>query len=157
MKTLKNTFLLLFVAFLCSCSDETDETLGITGEGNLTAKVDGETFISLKAAVGASVTSGVAAIQGSNAGGEYINMTIMNYNGVGVYKTGDVLTNTNIIQYGTINPISSWISTLGSGSGTIEITEDNETTISGTFSFTGVNSNNTSKTITEGIFKAPKN
>ena len=159
MKNLKNLFLLAFVTLLCSCSDATDEDLGLSGEGTFTAKVDGTDFASLKATVGATVTNGVAAIQGSNAGGEYIRVNIMNYTGVCTYKTGDALTNVNSIQYGTVNPIAAWISTFDIGNGTIEITEDTSTTISGTFIFTGLNSNdnNSSKMVTEGKFSAPKN
>ncbi|MFC4267394.1 DUF6252 family protein [Polaribacter marinivivus] len=159
MKNLKTILFFAFVAVLVSCSDATDEDLGLTGEGTFTAKVDGTDFASLKATVGATVTNSVAAIQGSNAGGEYIRVNIMNYTGVGTYKTGDALTNVNSIQYGTVNPIAAWISTFDIGNGTIEITEDTSTTISGTFSFTGLNSNdnNSSKMVTEGKFSAPKN
>lgn len=159
MKNLKTVFLLAFVSILISCSDSTDEDLGLTGEGTFTAKVDGTDFASLKATVGATVTSGVAAIQGSNAGGEYIRINIANYNGVGTYKTGDALTNTSSISYGTVNPVAAWMSTFNIGNGTIEITSDTATEISGTFTFTGVNASagNSTKTVTEGKFSAPKN
>lgn len=160
MKNLKSILLFAFVSILVSCSDATDEDLGLTGEGTFTAKVDGSDFASLKATVGATVSNGIAAIQGSNAGGEYIRINIANYTGVGTYKTGDALTNTSSIQYGTINPVAAWISTFNIGNGTIEITEDTSTTISGTFSFTGSYTNNgttTTKTVTEGKFSAPKN
>ena len=64
-----------------------------------------------------------------------------------------------IIQYGTVNPVAAWVSTFNLGNGTIEVTEETSTTISGTFSFTGINSSagNSSKTVTEGKFSAPKN
>lgn len=159
MKKFKTLFVLAFVSLIFSCSDATDEDLGLTGEGTFTAKVDGADFASLKATVGATVTNGIAAIQGSNAGGEYIRISITSYTGVGTYKTGDALTNTSSIQYGTVNPIAAWISTFNIGNGTIEITEDTSTKISGTFSFKGSYTNNgttTAKTVTEGKFSAPK-
>ena len=159
MKNLKLFLLLVCVSVFVSCSDAADDDLGLSGEGTFTAKVDGADFASLKATVGASITSNTASIQGSNAGGEYIRISIMNYSGVGTYKTGDAVNNTNIIQYGTVNPVAAWVSTFNLGTGTIEITEETNTTISGTFSFTGINSSagNSSKTVTEGKFSAPKN
>lgn len=159
MKNLKKLMLFLFVAVLTSCSNSSDEDLGLSGEGTLTAKVDGQTWSSLKATVSATVSNNVLAIQGSTSNGEYIRFNIMNYTGVGTYKTGDNLSNVNSISYGTIDPIASWMSTFNIGSGTIEITEDTATTVTGTFTFTGINANanNSTKTVTEGSFSAPKN
>lgn len=158
MKNLKSLLLFTCISILMSCSDATDDDLGTTGEGTFSANVAGTTFTSLKVSVGAQVTNGVAAIQGSNSQGNYIRINIANYNGVGTYKTGDALANVNSISYGTINPIAMWMSTFDLGTGTIEVTEDTSTTISGTFSFTGFNaSDNSSKNVTEGKFSAPKN
>ncbi|MCG1037520.1 DUF6252 family protein [Polaribacter sargassicola] len=157
MKNLKIITLLIFVATLLACSDASDEDLGTTGEGILTAKVDGEDFSSLKVAVVAVVSNNVVNVQGSNSNGDYIRFSILNYSGPGVYKTGDAITNVNTIQYGTVNPIVAWISTFTSGSGTIEITEETSSTVSGTFYFTGINDDYASKVITEGVFSAPKN
>ncbi|MCI2229722.1 DUF6252 family protein [Polaribacter sp. MSW13] len=158
MKNLKTLTLFIFAAILFSCSDSTDEELGLTGEGSLTAKIDGNDFASLKSTVAATVSNQVAAIQGSTSGGDYIRINIMNYTGVGTYNTGDAITNVNSISYGTISPITTWMSTFNIGNGTIKITEDTSTTMSGTFSFTGINSNagNSTKTVTEGEFSAPK-
>ncbi|WP_159946882.1 hypothetical protein [Polaribacter septentrionalilitoris] len=157
MKNLKKLMLFLFVAVLTSCSNSSDEDLGLSGEGTLTAKVDGQTWSSLKATVGAVVSSGVLAVQGSTSNGEYIRINITNYTGVGTYKTGDNLTNVNSISYGTIDPIASWMSTFNIGSGTIEITEDTATTVTGTFTGINASANNSTKTVTEGSFSAPKN
>ncbi len=157
MKTLKNVVLLMCLCTIFSCSDATDEDLGISGEGSFTAKVDGVDFTSLSATVGATVNSQVAAIQGSKSDGEYIRINIMNYAGVGTYQTGNSLTNTSMMSYGTVSPISTWTSTFNLGTGTVEITEETDSTISGTFSFTGVQDGFANKTITEGTFNAPKN
>jgi hypothetical protein len=157
MKSFKILVFFLSVSMFVSCSDSSDEDLGIDAEGSLTAKVDGNDFASLSVAVGATVSNGVAAIQGSNSVGEYIRINIFNYSGVGTYVTGDALTNTNSIQYGTIDPVAAWVSTFDLGSGTIEVTGETDTTITGTFSFTGINSNDSSsKTVTEGQFSATK-
>lgn len=159
MKNFKNICLFLFATLLFSCSDASDEDLGLTGEGTFTAKVDGATFTSLQSTVGATITGSVAAVQGSTSSGEYIRFNIVNYSGIGTYTTGNAITNANLIQYGTVNPIAAWISTMNLGNGTIEITEETNTTIKGTFSFTGINASdgNSSKTITEGSFNAVKN
>lgn len=156
MKNLKNVLLFVCLLAFVSCSDATDEDLGISGEGTFTAKVDGVVFTSLKATVGASVTNQVVAVQGSKSNGEYIRFNILNYAGIGTYTTGDAVSNTNSIQYGTVTPISTWISTFNLGTGTIEITEDTSTNISGTFSFTGVQDGFANKIVTEGTFNAPK-
>ena len=157
MKNLKILFLFLSATLIFSCENASDEDLGLTGEGTLTAKVSGNDFMSLKSTVGAQVTNGVAAIQGSNSQGDYIRINIANYNGAGTYKTGDALTNTNSISYGSISPVVTYMSTFDIGTGTIEITEDTATTISGTFTFLGYNGPNDRKEITAGTFSAPKN
>ena len=157
MKTLKLLTLFLCASLVLSCTDATDEELGLTGEGTLTAKVSGDDFASLKATVAATVTNGVAAIQGSNSQGDYIRINLSNYNGIGTYKTGDALTNTSSISYGSVNPLVAYTSTFNIGTGTIEVTEDTATTISGTFSFLGYNGPNDRKEITQGVFSAPKN
>lgn len=159
MKTLKLIFAFTIILGLLSCSDSSDEDLGLSGEGTLTAKVDGSNFEALSVAVGATISNNVAAIQGSNSDGEYIRLNISNYNGVGTYTTGNSISNVSSAMYGSVNPVIAWVSTFDIGSGTIEITEETDIAIKGTFSFTGINSdgNTTSKTITEGKFNAPKN
>lgn len=158
MKNLKMLMLFLSVSMFLSCTNSSDEDLGLTGEGTLTAKIDGQDWASLKATVGAVVTNGVLAVQGSTSNGEFIRINISNYNGIGTYKTGDNLSNVNSISYGTISPIATWMSTFNIGSGTIEITGDTATNVTGTFSFTGLNASagNSTKTISEGTFNAPK-
>lgn len=148
------------LSLIISCNDATDEDLGISGSGSLSATVDGSSFTSLSSTVGAAVTNGIAAIQGSTSDGTYIRMNITNYNGLGTYTTGGSFSNQTSISYGTISPsIATWIasSILSSSSGTIEITEDTATTVSGTFSFVGYNGNTDRKEVTNGVFSAPKN
>jgi hypothetical protein len=49
------------------------------------------------------------------------------------------------------------VSSFNIGTGTIEITEDNATNISRTFSFTGVQDGFSNKVIAAGTISAPKN
>jgi hypothetical protein len=156
MKNFKKVFLFMFIAVLVSCSDSADEDLGISGDGSLSAKVDNATFTSMSVSVAAVVSNGILSVQGSNSSGEYVRILISNYSGTGTYTTGTVVTDPSSFSYGTVNPVATWISTFNLGSGTIEITEDNSTAISGTFSFTGVNQGSANKVITEGVFSAPK-
>ena len=156
MKTLKKISLLLFLSLLISCGNNDDDDLGVSGEGSLSAKVDGTKFTALSVAVAATTSNDVLAVQGSDASGIFIRINIMNYNGKGTYKTGDSPSNTSSMIYGTVQPIASWASTFNIGNGTITVTEDTETAVKGTFSFTAVNDDMGSKTITEGTFNAPK-
>jgi hypothetical protein len=156
MKNFKNVFLIMCLSVLISCGGS-DDDLGLSGEGSLTAKVAGTSFTSLPVSVSAAITNGIAAIQGSNSSGEVIRINIASYSGVGTYKTGDAISNLNSLSYGTISPVAFWTSTFDIGSGTIEITEDTATMVSGTFSFTGYNGASNTKQVTEGKFNAPKN
>ncbi|QTD36709.1 hypothetical protein JL193_11230 [Polaribacter batillariae] len=158
MKTLKKISLLLFLSVLVSCGGS-DEDLGISGEGSLSAKIDGTAFTALSSAVASSTSNNVLAVQGSNSNGVYIRINIMNYNGVGTYKTGDSASNASSMIYGTVNPVVAWASTFTIGEGTITVTEDTDTAVKGTFSFTGENNSSsavTIKKVTEGTFNAPK-
>lgn len=161
MKTLKQITVLLFVAFLSVSCSENDENNPTSGDEFFTAKVDGVDFSSFEDAIGASIGTGgsgdVLAVQGSNSVGDYIRLNISGYTGVGTYTTGDNLSNVSSASYGTISPVAAWTSTFDIGSGSIEITEDTDTLVKGTFTFTGLNaSDNSTKSITQGEFSALK-
>jgi len=165
MKTIKKT---IYVTFLClsvilaSCSSSdddggTDDGTGGTGDEFLTAKVDGSNFEAAQSPaviVGATSGNGLMTFQGGTNEGNTIRGSVFNYNGAGTYTTGDNIANVNSLMYITL-PNNAWSSTFDIGSGTITITSDDGTTIEGTFSFEGYNSEDqTTKTITEGNFKA---
>ena len=154
MKNFKKLGVLLFLSLLIACGGNDDDN-PTSGDAFLTAKVDGENFASLDVAVAATITSNILVVQGSNANGDYISLTIANYNGVGTYKTGNSISSMNNAMYGSVNPIVSWTSTFNIGDGTIEIKEETATHVKGTFSFVAENDNSGSKTITEGKFSAP--
>ena len=167
MKTIKKT---IYVTFLClsvilaSCSSSDDNNDGDNnddGGGNgtefLTAKVDGSNFEAAQSPaviVGATSGNGLMTFQGGTNEGKTIRGSVFNYDGVGTYTTGDNITNVNSLMYITL-PNNAWSSTFDIGSGIITITSDDGSTIEGTFSFEGYNADNqTTKTITEGSFKA---
>jgi hypothetical protein len=163
MRKLKQLALFLTVVLLLtSCSKDDDNSSG--GDEFLTAKIDATDFAASQSPaviVGAQSTNGILAVQGGDNNGNTINMAIQNYSGVGTYKTGDNLTNGNMIQYLQINPLSTWASNLATAAvgtlqaGSIEITSDDGTTVEGTFSFEGYNASDmTTKVVTQGSFKA---
>jgi len=167
MKILKKS---IYYSFLClalivsSCSSSDDDGTGgddgsgTSGDEFLTAKVDGADYAAAQdpaVIVGAQIAGSILIFQGGTNEGVTIQGTINGYNGVGTYTTGDDITNTNSLNYITVTPVALWGSTFNIGSGTIEITSDDGTTIEGTFSFEGFNaSDSTTKTITNGSFKA---
>jgi len=145
--------LMLTLVFVACGSSGDDPT---SGSGTLTAKVDGTSFSSLKASVGATEVANIITIQGSDASGNFIKITINPYSGTGTYTTGDAISNLSSLIYGTINPVAAWSSVFDSGEGTITITDDDDNHVKGTFSFVGYKGSNDRKSITEGKFNAPK-
>lgn len=158
MKNLKKLTILLFAALLTiSCSsDDNDPTAGSNNGSSITAKVDGQDFASIELATTAVITNGVLALQGSDASGNFIRINILSYNGTGTYVSGDALTNSNLMMYGTATNATGWVTTMNVGSGTLNVTSDDGTTIEGTFSFMAEPGNTSStgtKNVTNGDFK----
>ncbi len=170
MRKLNQIMLLIMTVSLVtftSCSSDDDNGGGNnTGDEFLTASVDGTSFTAAQdpaVIVGAQSTNGILTVQGGTNTGNTISMAINGYTGVGTYVTGDVIGNTNFIQYLTISGAtpSTWASGLASAAlgtlmpGSIEVTSDDGTTVEGTFTFEGYNgADMTTKVITNGEFKA---
>jgi len=166
MKTIKKTMYLvmIFTAVLftaCSTSDDDnddgDDGGNSGGSEFVTAKINGASFEAAQSpAVIVAATSGndLLTFHGGNNEGNTLRGSIFNYTGVGTYTTGDNITNVNSLSYITL-PANMWTSTFDIGTGTLTVTSDDGTTVEGTFSFEGYNaSDQTTKTITEGKFKA---
>lgn len=165
MKTIRKTMYVSLIALalvFTGCSKD-DDGGGGGGDEYLTAKIDGVNFTGGSEhgdLIAASLNSGVLGLQGSNNAGNAINFSIINYDGEGVYTTGDSMTNMNIIQYIQVSPMGSWVSngvlaTIGIEPGEIKITKQTDTYVEGTFKFVGYHTESEStKTITEGKFRA---
>ncbi len=181
MKTIKKT---IYISLLClavvftgcnkSDDDNNDGNNGDNGSNNgggtefYTATVAGSSFEASTdpaSLIGATLVTNngisTATAQGSTNDGRFINFTIINYSGPGSYTTGDSPQNTNMIMYGSVNPVAVWASNLASAlvgglqPGEITITSDSDGVLEGTFSFEGYNvEDETSKMITSGSFKA---
>ncbi len=170
MKTLKQFVLLLTSISLltfssCSSSDDGGDA-GAAASGTIAAKIDGQDFTSLKITSQASVvTAGgqtTITLQG-NTSSQAINMVINAYDGVGTYQLSDdnVFIIASYIEPNVNSPLDSkiWSAPFqDSGTvGSIKISEETDTNIKGTFSFTCKNTNDgTTKDVTEGSFNLEK-
>lgn len=172
MKNLKKSMVLLMtmiaMTFTACSSDDDANGGGSNGSGEyVRAQIDGSSWsasTSFDTTGGTLSTNGgitVLVVQGSDADGNAINFSIINYDGPGTYTTGDNLTNTNLIQYLTINPVAGWASNVatsvvnGLTPGEIIVSSDDNGVVEGTFSFDGYNADDmTTKVITEGEFRA---
>lgn len=167
MKTLNKTILVLMAVIavsLTSCKKDDDGGGdgggGQAGSGQIIAKVNGNNFTSMEIASKATLASGTLILQGSDASGKGIFITMNNYDGVGTYEFSDsnVFTVGTYIETDINNPQNSktWTAPYeGSGVvGEIRISEKTDTNIKGTFNFTGknVNGDNSLKNITDGSF-----
>ncbi len=160
MKTFKTLFpktvlILLFIVALTSCSSDDDSSGSEQSDYYLTAKVDGvdysRDFVTVSTLPDESdvyIISGVGEVSS-------IALTLESPISTGVFTP--TLGGSTVLFYQEINPFVIWGATEDEGSGTITITENTDTYIKGTFSFTGVNPlDNSIKEITEGQFKAQK-
>jgi hypothetical protein len=154
LKKMKYLLFLTMVVFSCTTNNDTDPS----DEGDFfTAKVDG---VDWAAFAGPPDTvawneahTGLIVIQGSDSNGLAITMNIMNYTGTGTYD----FTTAGFIQF-VQGTTGAWAcnSVLGT-TGSVTITSDDGNIIEGTLSFVGKNANdNSTKTITEGSFRATK-
>ncbi len=164
MKTFNKTVLVLLavvaISFTSCKKDDNGGGGGSAGAGTVAAKINGNGFNSMELASRATLSSGTLILQGSDATGKGIVITMYNYDGVGTYEFSD----SNVFLVGTYietdvnNPQNSktWTAPYeGSGVvGEIKISEKTDTNIKGTFNFTGknVNGDNSLRNITDGSF-----
>ncbi|RSK39078.1 DUF6252 family protein [Mangrovimonas spongiae] len=172
MRILKNVMLLLtvvtFVTFTACSSDDDGGDPGSVGaaSGTISAKIDGSNFTSLEMTSFANKASGggqtTLVLQG-NTQDQAINMTINGYEGEGTYELSDsnVFIIASYIEPDISNPANTqtWSAPYqDSGvAGEIKISEETDSKVKGTFSFTAKNSNDGStKVISEGSFNLNK-
>ena len=146
--------LMLFSAVLSGCSSDDDSSSSDQEDYNLTAKVDGVDFLVEDIII--SAFNGIGEYYTIFAVGEAsIGLTLKSPLSLGTFATG--VEEEVAMTYQTNVPFAVWGASDDIGSGSINITVNNDTYIKGTFSFTGFNAaDNTSKVISEGKFKAQK-
>lgn len=169
MRTLKQFMVILMtvslVTFTSSCkSDDDGGDGGGAAAGTITAKIDGTSFTSLDLTSIATLAAGNLIIQGNDASGKSIVMTIFGYSGEGTYEfTGAnpaVLNIANYIEADINNPANtqSWTSPFDATvSGSVSIATETTNSVEGTFEFTSRNANDmTIIAVTEGAFNLTK-
>jgi hypothetical protein len=170
MKNLKQIMLFVMtitMVSLTSCSKDDDGgNTGPAASGTITAKVNGSQFTSIQAATFATLATGggqTTLILQGNTSTQGVSFTVNGYNGVGTYE----ISNSNVfivatyIEPNVSDPANSqtWSAPFQDSGivGELNISEETDTMIKGTFSFTGKNSNDDStKNITEGSFNVNK-
>ncbi|WP_298148253.1 DUF6252 family protein [Flavobacterium sp.] len=157
MKSVSKFFFLVMLFGLFSCSND-DNGSGASSGFYLKAKVEGQNYRSFVSPTAVSV-AGMLMIQSSASSGNSIQIQIANYNGVGTYTSGNNDLTAGYINYLLLGDTPTSFQTFTSvrGTGTVEITEVTETSISGTFSATApenVPGATNQVSITEGSFRA---
>ncbi|MCL5128368.1 MULTISPECIES: DUF6252 family protein [unclassified Algibacter] len=159
-KTLKILFsktvviLILLTASLTSCSSD-DDSNADQSDYYLTAKVDGVNFSTDYVTISAfQDNTDIYFIRGV---GEESSFGFSLESPVSTGTFSATISEDYVLFYQVINPYAVWAATEDGGSGTITITENTNSYVKGTFSFTGFNpADDSTKVITEGKFKAQK-
>jgi len=162
MKQLLGLTLLALAISVTSCSSDSEGGNVNAGAGTITAKVDGQTVTSIPSATFAYITAGGLQITGTNINAQNLALQIVTYDGVGQYNIGGG-TSLAVGTYSAIdisNPTNLdniWYAPHGDSGvdGVIDVTEQTETNVKGTFSFTAVNESGNMKTVTNGSFNVP--
>jgi hypothetical protein len=170
MKNLKKIMVVVMtvtMVSITSCSKDDDGgNGGNAASGTIEAKINGSQFTSLEITSFASLTTGggqTTLIMQGNTQSKAINMIIIGYNGEGTYELSDsnIFTSASYIEPNISDPVNSrtWNAPFQDSGviGEINISEETESTIKGTFNFTAKNTNDGStKNITEGSFNLDK-
>lgn len=164
-KTLKNTIFkatvyLCTLLFFASCSSDDDSDDGSTQTEDYFLTVqENESTLSFNEIVTVSARADESPfyeIRGIDNNGNTIVFTLNGPVSEGTFGTDPVDPITSF-SYTQNTPFTVWGANGEVGSGTVTITENNETSVEGTFMFTGVNrADNTARTFTEGSFRAQK-
>lgn len=158
MKTMKMKSLLLIVVLisgitLVSCKKDSDPG-PVGSNGTLSLSYNGTSW-SAGLSVQAVNTNGVLNVTGSDANAHQAAVTLYEVTGPGTYKVGPNANVGNAIRWTEgIDPKQTYMASFVLGSGTVTITELSATKVKGTFSGTALNTDQSSKTITDGSFEA---
>ena len=154
MKNLKFLLfaLMAFVAVtVVSCKK--DKTTNPASDGSITLKVDGTSW-DASLSVQAVNTSGVINVTGSDSNAKQASIILLNVTSTGTYSVGGLGNNNQLRWTEGTGQNDTYTANSIIGTGTITVSELSATNIKGTFSFTGVNPAQASKSITDGVFEA---
>ena len=153
MKKVKLLFFVLIsisVLNLVSCKKDDDGGTTPGSNGSISLVVDGSSW-NASLSVQAVNTNGVINITGSDSNAKQASIMLYNVTETGTYT----VEGSNQLRWTEgLGQDDSYIASFLLGSGTITVTELSATSIKGTFSFTGVNTAQSSKSITDGVFEA---
>ncbi len=141
---------------LTACKkDENDDDNGgsVTGGGSMTLKYDGNDF-SATLAVQAVNSNGVINVTGSDGNARQASLVLFGASGPGTYTIGAAFPQNLCTWTEGTNTTQTYTASFVIGSGTVTVTELTDSKIKGTFEFTGVNTNQETRTITDGSFEA---
>lgn len=142
------------VVFLGSCKkDNTDPDTPAGSNGSITLKVDGSAW-NASLSVQAVNTNGVINVTGSDSNAKQAGVTLYGISATGTYQVGPPNTGNMLRWTEGLGQEQTFQANGVIGSGTVTVTELSASKIKGTFSFTGFNTAQTSKQITEGSFEA---
>ena len=148
--------ILFAMTMFVACSDDSDDAVPSVG-GTLTATVDGVDFTATLGAIATSGTSGVGevvTVTGSDANGQQIQVIATGVTGTGTYSFSGITASNSGRWTAGISPSDTYVTLVGQGSGTLEITSMDANTVVGTFSFDAANTDGRSVSVTNGQFNA---
>jgi hypothetical protein len=153
----RNLLLMVLVAgiiTLGSCKkDDGDSGNPVGSSGSISLKVDGGTW-NASLSVQAVNSNGVINVTGSDSNAKQAAVTLYGVSAPGTYQVGPP-NQSNMLRWTEgLGQTDTYSANGVIGSGTVTVTELSDSKIKGTFSFTGYNTAQTSKQITEGTFEA---
>ncbi len=153
----RNLLLMVLVAgiiTLGSCKkDDGDSGTPVGSNGSISLKVDGSTW-NASLAVQAVNSNGVINVTGSDSNAKQAGVTLYGISAPGTYQVGPPNAGNMLRWTEGLGQTDTYQANGVIGTGTVTVTELSDSKIKGTFSFTGYNTAQTSKQITEGTFEA---
>jgi hypothetical protein len=156
MKT-RNLLLMILIAgviMLNSCNKNDDDNGNPIGSnGSISLKVDGSTW-NASLSVQAVNSNGVINVTGSDSNAKQAGVILYGVSAPGTYQVGPPNAGNTLRWTEGLGQNDTYQANGVIGTGTVTVTELSDSKIKGTFSFTGYNTAQTSKQITEGTFEA---
>lgn len=142
------------VTLFSSCNKNDDDSGTPAGSnGSISLKVDGSTW-NASLAVQAVNSNGVINVTGSDSNAKQAGVTLYGVTAPGTYQVGPPNAGNMLRWTEGLGQTDTYQANGVIGTGTVTVTELSDSKIKGTFSFTGYNTAQTSKQITEGKFEA---
>jgi len=156
MKSRELLFMIVIagIVMLGSCKKKSDDPANPVGSnGAITLKVDGSTW-NASLSVQAVNSNGVINVTGSDSNANQAGVTLYGVTAPGTYQVGPPNAGNMLRWTEGLGQTDTYQASGVIGTGTVTVTELSSSKVKGTFSFTGYNTDQTSKQITEGTFEA---